>query len=177
MKELKRIRIVALILCCMFVYGAFAIGSTEDSSNTTTSGGNVGDTAQSAPSNSSSSSSASEEDETSKVKIYVTNKQNVDADIMNGILMPRCNFTFKLENGTSKTIRGVEATVTMKDMFGNQIKRSSLQLTDEVGPGKTVYDDSQGMEINEFIDSDVKLWNTDYSDMTFEVKVTNVIYK
>ncbi|MBR1860243.1 MAG: hypothetical protein IJ796_00040 [Lachnospiraceae bacterium] len=176
MSVMKKVRLVVLIMSCMLIYGAFALGSDDDS-NTTTSGGNVGDTAQSAPSSSSSSSSSTEEDDKSKVKIYVTNKTNIDADILNGIYMPVCNFTFKIENGTSKTIRGIEAVVTMKDMFGNQIKKSSLQLTDEVGPGKTVYDDTQGMEINEFIDSDVKLWNTDYKDMTFEVKVTNIVYK
>lgn len=174
---MKRFKKVFALLLCMVCFSAFALGSTDETnSSTTVSGGNSGSSSTSS-SSSSSNSTVKEEDPFAGIKIEFLDKKNVNADIYNGIYMPRCEFTIKISNTTGKTIRGLQANVEIKDMFGDRIKKLELELTDEIDSGYSLTKYDKCLEINEFIDSDVELWNTDYKDLTFIVTVTNVVYK
>ena len=176
----KKIKLVALVMSCVLIYGLFAMGSGETTNaSTTVSGGNAGDTAASSSSgNSSGSSQVVEEkkDEFADIHVYVTDKKNVSQDIYNGIYTNQIWISFKVENRTNKTIRGVQGEVYIKDMFGDRIMASTFELVEEVGSMKAVTI-QQKMDVNEFMDSHVEFWNTDYKDLTFETTVTNVIYK
>lgn len=168
---MKKIKTVVLVLACILVYGLFAMGSDETTNDSTTvSGGNTGMTA------SSGSSKEEEKDEFADIHVYITNKRNISQDIYNGIYSNQVCLAFKIENKTSKTIRGIQGELYIKDMFGDRILASTFELTEEVA-SKTSLTVERKMDVNEFIKSNVELWETDYKDLTFETTVTNVVYK
>lgn len=170
---MKKFRKVFALLLCMVCFSVFALGSTDDdidSSATTVSGGNVS-------SSSSSSGSTTTEDKYAGIKVEILDKKNVQADYLNGPYMPRCNFTIKVSNTSGKTIRGLKATVEIKDMFGDRISKYNLELTDEIESGHSLTTYDKGTDINEFLSDDVELWNTDYKDLTFIVTLTDVVFK
>ena len=43
--------------------------------------------------------------------------------------------------------------------------------------GKSITVDDLGMDINQFFDNEVKLYNTDFKDLKFEYEVTNIVYE
>ena len=143
---MKKFKTVFALMLCMICFSIFAMGSDDETNSSTTVSGGAG-------SGSSSSSSAPKEDKFAGIKIEILDKKNVNSDIYNGVLMPRCNFTIKISNTSGKTIRGVKARVVVNNMFGDQINKYNLEIMEDIESGYayTTYD--KGVEINEFIDS------------------------
>lgn len=126
----------------------------------------------------STGGSASETSMTNqKVKVTVTDKQNLNVDYKAGRYSPRVNFNFEVFNQTQKDIKGVSGTLTAKDLFGVDILDIQLDFTGQTIPanGKSVFEDL-GIDINEFQDKEVKLYGTNYDDLIFEYEIQSIVY-
>ncbi|MBP3204032.1 MAG: hypothetical protein J6M66_01265 [Lachnospiraceae bacterium] len=131
-----------------------------------------GSSSQSSKTNNSSSNSKSE-----KVVVTVTDKENFSEDYSAGRFLPYCQFTIKVSNYTGRNIKGVEGILTIKDLFGKEIKKVGCDLTGTSIPAGTVTTFKRGIEINDLFDIDAKLYNEKYEDLQFEYKVTDVVYE
>ena len=111
------------------------------------------------------------------VIVSVTSKTSIPEDIYNGRYSNRVTFSFNLENQTDKDVKGVSGNLTINDLFGEKIIEFSCDFTGKTIPANsTVLFDGLGIDINEFIDSNVKLYNTDYSDLEFVYEVDKIVY-
>lgn len=112
-----------------------------------------------------------------KVIVKVTDKENFKEDLSIGRLMPYCQFTVVVKNNTEQNIKGVQGILTIKDLFGKEIMKRNCDFTGTtVNAGNTVTF-KRGIDINEFIDSEVKLYNEKYEDLQFEYKITDIVYE
>lgn len=111
------------------------------------------------------------------IKVNVLDKKNIAKDIYNGRFSPRVQFIIEVSNNSDKDIKGVSGVLKIKDLFGKDIISSECDFTGQiitVGSSATFSD--LGMDINEFIDDNNKLYNENYSDLMFEYKVKSVVY-
>lgn len=115
--------------------------------------------------------------ENQKVIVQVTDKKNLDENWDVGRYSPRVEFSFKVFNKTSKDIKGVQGILTVKDLFGVDIMSSALDFTGEdIEANGSINVSGMGLDINQFMDDHIKLYNTDYSDLKFEYEVTAIVY-
>lgn len=113
-----------------------------------------------------------------KIVVVVTNKKNLSADWNAGRFSPRVEFEFEVSNTTDKNIKGVQGILTINDMFGSQITSIDCDFTGKTIPAKGyIYVSGLGVDINEFIDEDIKLYSEIYSDLIFNYDVKNVVYE
>ncbi len=112
-----------------------------------------------------------------EVTVRCIDKTNIPVDYNAGRITPYAEFTFEVTNNTDKDIRGIQGVLTINDLFGTEIKRINCDFTGNMIPaGETVTIGEKYLDINEFIDDDVKIYNEDYDDMQFEYKITDIIY-
>jgi len=115
--------------------------------------------------------------EAQKVVVAVTNKINLSENWDAGRYSPRVEFEFTLTNKTAKDIKGIQGVLTIKDMFGADIISINCDFTGNTIPANSSISVSDlGMDINEFMDDHVKLYNENYSDLIFGYGVTNIVY-
>ncbi len=115
--------------------------------------------------------------ENQKVTVNVTGKRSLEANYNVGRYSPRAEFTFEVFNKTEKDIKGVQGALTIKDLFGVDIMMSNLDFTGKTIPanGSVVFD-TLGIDINQFLNEHVKVYNTNFEDLNFEYKVTSIVY-
>lgn len=115
--------------------------------------------------------------ESQKVTVNVTDKQSLDINYNAGRYSPRVEFVFEVHNNTSKDIKGVQGTLTIKDLFGVDIMSLGLDFTGQTIPADTsaTFNDL-GFDINRFMDDHVKVYSTNLEDLNFEYKVTSIVY-
>ena len=99
---------------------------------------------------------------------------------------PRCptsfynrpvTFDISVENKTDTNIRGISGYFIINDLFGNTIISIGCDFTGTTIPaGESVEFDDMGVDINQFSDSDRKLYSEKYEDLDFQYIVENVIY-
>ena len=112
-----------------------------------------------------------------EVVVTVTDKKNLPMDVEAGRFSDRVELTFEVQNMTDKTIKGVQGNLTVSDLFDEDIMKSHCDFTGNSMPaGESITVDELGIEINQFISEDVKLYSTDFSDLKFEYEVTNIVY-
>lgn len=112
-----------------------------------------------------------------KVTVNVTGKQNLDINYNVGRYSPKVEFSFEVFNHTSKDIKGVQGVLTIKDLFGVDIMSSNLDFTGQnISANGSVRVSGMGIDINQFMDNHVKIYNTDFSDLKFEYKVNSIVY-
>lgn len=112
-----------------------------------------------------------------KVQVIVKDKKNIPADYDAWVFSDTVRFTIEVCNRTEKEIRGVEGILTIKDIFGKTILDIGCDFTGKNIPanGMTEYNDLY-MEINEFIDTNLKVYSTSYEDLQFDYKITSIVY-
>lgn len=111
------------------------------------------------------------------VNVTVTDKRNITKDIHNGSFSDRVEFTFNLENTFDKPVKGIEGILYIRDMFGKDILSTSCDFTGQSIPANnsiTITD--MGIDINNFMDEHIKLYNENYSDLKFDYEVINIVY-
>lgn len=112
-----------------------------------------------------------------EVVVTVTNKSNLPQDTSAGRYSDRIELTFDVMNRTDKTIKGVQGNLTVCDLFGEEILTIHCDFTGSSIPeNQSITVNELGMDINQFMDSHVKFYNTDFSDLNFEYEVTNIVY-
>ena len=116
--------------------------------------------------------------ENKKVTVNVTDKQNLDINYNVGRYSPRVEFTFEVYNNTSKNIKGVQGILTIKDLFGVDIMSFGLDFTGQtIEANNSIVVSEMGIDINQFMDKHIKIYNTNFDDLKFEYEITSIIYE
>lgn len=102
----------------------------------------------------------------------VVGKKNVDGEYAQKYVVMEMAF----ENKTDKDMQGVKGTLKITDIFGDNINNAGFSYDGGVGGGKTSTYKGQ-MKINEFMDKDMKLWNTDFDKLRTTFEISTIIYK
>lgn len=112
-----------------------------------------------------------------EIVVTVTDKINIPEDLNAHRYSDSVKFVFDVENRTDKTVKGVQGTLTIYDLFDKKILSVNCDFTgNSIAPNGSISVSDLSMEINQFRDSNVKLYNTDYSDLKFDYKVTEIVY-
>lgn len=112
-----------------------------------------------------------------KVVLTVVDKVNYEVDTNAWRFNPFVELVCKIENMTDKEIKGVEGELIVNDLFGKQIVTIGWDITGENIPANgSITQTGYGLEINEFMDDHMKLYNTDYDDLKFDYKVKQIVY-
>lgn len=118
-----------------------------------------------------------ESTESQKITVNVTDKRNLEKNYKAGRYSPQVEFTFEVYNNTSKDIKGVQGILTIKDLFGVDIMSSGLDFTGQtISANGSITVSGMGMDINQFMDEHVKVYTTDFEDLNFAYKVTQIVY-
>jgi hypothetical protein len=82
-----------------------------------------------------------------------------------------------VSNKTSKSIKGIQGVLTIKDLFGVKIISLNCDFTGQTiaGNSKVTYE-GIGFDINQFKNDHVKVYNEDFEDLIFEYEVTKIVY-
>lgn len=112
-----------------------------------------------------------------EVIVTVTEKENLPKDANAWRFSDYVRLSVCIENVSSRSIKGVQGTLVVKDMFGEEFLRSSCDLTDnDIPANSSITVTELYLDINQFVESHIKLFNTDYEDLVFEYIVTNVMF-
>lgn len=113
-----------------------------------------------------------------EVRVTVTNKTNIPEDLNAGRFSDRVEFTFNIENMTDKPIKGVQGILKIKDLFGVDIMAINCDFTGQsIAANSLITVSDLGIDINQFMDDHVKLYNTNFSDLNFEYEVNEVVFE
>lgn len=112
-----------------------------------------------------------------EVAVTVTDKTNIAEDYASGQYSDRVEFTFNVENLTDKDIKGVQGTLQVLDLFDSEILSIGTDFTGETIPANSAVTITDlGMDINQFMDTHLKLYNEAYEDLKFQYDVSNVVF-
>jgi hypothetical protein len=102
----------------------------------------------------------------------LVSKKNVDGEFGQQYVTMEMAF----ENKTDKDMLGVKGVLRMADVFGDTIKNVGFSYDKGVPAGKTSTYKGQ-IDINRFVDKDMKLWNTDFDKLKTAFDISTIIYK
>ncbi len=97
--------------------------------------------------------------------VSLVSKGVLPEDIYNGRYSARVTFVFAVQNRTEKDIVGIKGSIEFIDLFGTTIKKLNISMDEDIKAGQTRTISGYGKDINEFIDEDVKLANTEQSKL------------
>ena len=81
------------------------------------------------------------------------------------------------ENKSDKDIQGVKGVLKINDIFGDKILNVKLSYDAGVSAKQTTVERKIGVDVNQFKDSDMKLWNTDFDKLKSTFEVSTIIFK
>ena len=111
------------------------------------------------------------------VVVTFTGKKNIQTDVRNGIYSDRVEFSIEVKNNTDSEIRGIQGVADIQDMFGISILKLNCDLVGEtLLAGDVAYYNNLGIDVNQFIDSNVKVYTTDYNDLKFVYTVNQIVF-
>lgn len=112
-----------------------------------------------------------------EVIVTVTEKENLPKDRNAWRFSDYVRLSLNVENTSNHSVKGIQGTLVVKDMFGEEFLRSSCDLTDNDIPAhSTITVTELYLDINQFFESHLKLFNTEYENLIFEYVVTNVMF-
>lgn len=112
-----------------------------------------------------------------KIILTVENKINHEKDTSAWRFNSFVELVCKIENMTDKEIKGIEGELIVNDLFGKEIMIIDWDITGKDIPANGfITQEGYGLEINEFIGTHMKLYNTDYDDLKFEYNVKQIVY-
>ena len=111
------------------------------------------------------------------IKVEVTDKSVTPRDSDKWIFSDYVNFVFEITNNSGKDIKGIEGALTVKDLFGKEILTMGCDFTGHtIKKGEKYINSDLSFECNEFIDSHMQLFNTDYDDLQFHYEPTSIVF-
>ena len=111
------------------------------------------------------------------VTVIVTDKGQRPKNINAGQFNDYCTTTFQITNNTDKDIQGIEGRLTIKDLFGKEIMQMGCDFTGQIIPAKqTIINDALVFEVNPYISEHVKFYSTEFKDLIFEYKVSQIVF-
>ncbi len=111
------------------------------------------------------------------VKVVVTDKTVTPSDYDKWRFYDYVNFVFEITNNSGKDIKGIEGGLTISDLFGKEITTIGCDFTGHtIKKGEKYTNSDMALEVNPYIDEDVEVYSTDYSDLQFRYEVTNIVF-
>lgn len=111
------------------------------------------------------------------VTVTVISKGELPADTKAWRFNNVCTLAFQITNNTDKDIQGIEGALTVKDLFGKTIKTMGCDFTGTtIHAGETITNDDLIYETNEFLDDDMKFYNTAFNDLKFEYATSQIVF-
>jgi len=102
----------------------------------------------------------------------LVSKKNVDSEYGQKYVAVEMAF----ENRSDKDMQGIKGTLKIADIFGDTINNVSFSYDRGVTAGKTsTYKGT--IDINRFMNKDMKLWNTDLDKLKTTFEISTIIYK
>lgn len=81
------------------------------------------------------------------------------------------------ENKSDKDIAGIKGVLRVKDMFDTTITNIKWSYEKDIGAKQTITEKGSGVEINEFRESDSKLWAADFAKLKTRFEPQVIIFK
>ena len=111
------------------------------------------------------------------IKVVCTDKGQLPENLDKWRFSNYATFVFELTNNSDKAIKGVQGILHIKDLFGSKIMDVRCDFTGHtIQPDETYINKELSYEINEFRDTDMKLYNEDCSDLNFEYEPTTIVF-
>lgn len=107
------------------------------------------------------------------VSVVVISKRNVDGEFGRKAVV----FEIGYENKGAKDIEGIKGVLHVNDIFGDSITNINWSYDDGITAGSSEVERGSGVDINQFIDRDMKLWNTDFGKMKTNFEVSTIVFK
>ena len=112
-----------------------------------------------------------------KIDMSVTSKKFDPANAENSQYQSYITVGFKFSNKTAKDVRGVEGIIVFYDIFQNEIKRVSISYDDTPIAANTEKTWIASIKYNQFMDSDIKLNNTELANLKYVWLPSTIIYQ
>lgn len=110
-------------------------------------------------------------------EVVVINKTAIPKNVDNWIFSNYISFDFSVTNNSDKPIKGIEGILIINDLFGKEILRINSDITGQtINVNDTVTIKNLGCACNEFIEEQMKVFSTDFSDMQFIYDVSKIVY-
>ncbi len=111
------------------------------------------------------------------VTISFVDKVNTPKNTEAWVFSSYSTFHISITNNTDKEIKGIQGVVDIQDMFGVSIMKSQCDLTGfTIKSGETIVNTDLSLEINEFMDTHTKVYNTDFEDLKFVYDVQTIMF-
>lgn len=107
------------------------------------------------------------------VSVAVLDKRNVDGEYGQDAAV----FDVGYENKGTKDIEGIKGVLHVADIFGDSIININWSYDDGIPAGESRVERGSGVDINRFIDRDMRLWNTDFNKMKTQFEVSTIVFK
>ena len=116
-------------------------------------------------------------DKFEEISVTIIDKKNYEIDYDAGRYSPFVEMPYSITNNTDKEIKGIQGTLHVQDMFGEEIIEIQYDLTSQNVPvGQTVNVYEYGMEVNQFKAEHAKLYDTGYENLKFEYEFISVVF-
>jgi len=102
----------------------------------------------------------------------LVNKKNVEGEYAQQSVALEIAF----ENKTDKDIQGVKGVLKLSDIFDDTIAKIRVSYDGGINARK-VATYKGGVEINKFMEKDMKLWNTDFDKLKAQFETSTVIFR
>jgi hypothetical protein len=86
-------------------------------------------------------------------------------------------FDVAFENHSEKDILGIKGTLVVTDIFGEKIEAINWGFDHGVAAHSRYVETGSGTDVNQFIDRDMKLWNTDEDKLKSHFDVAKILFK
>ena len=106
------------------------------------------------------------------VSVAVLSKRNVEGDYGRNAVL----FDIGYANKGAKDIAGVKGVLHVSDIFGDEIMNITWSYDEGIPAGGSKVETGSGVDINEFMDTHKKLWNTDFSKMKTRFEVSTIVF-
>ena len=104
--------------------------------------------------------------------VALVNKRNVMQEYGRRFV----NLDMAYENKGNKDIQGVKGVLRVTDIFGDKILNVRWSYDKGIKAGKTATEKNVGIDINQFKEDDMKLWNTDFDKLKSSFDVQTIIF-
>jgi hypothetical protein len=116
---------------------------------------------------------AKQEEFTKLLSVVLVNKK----DVMREYGRRFVNLEIAFENKSDKDIAGVKGVLKITDIFGDKIVNLRWSNDTGIKAKQTMVERGSGMDINQFMDEHMKLWNTDYDKLKSTFEVSTILFK
>ncbi len=81
------------------------------------------------------------------------------------------------DNKSDKDIRGIKGVLKLTDIFDDKIMHINWSFDQGIPAKRSVVERGSGVDINQFMDPHMKLWNTDFDKLKSSFEINTIIFK